>query len=206
MTRLASGRHLSRRALPAAALLAALLATQAMAAELPAAARNFHCETCHGVDGNSRDPAIPRLNGQRADYITRRMSAFLDLPSQSPHSWTMSHLASQMRGETFAQIGAYYAAFPPSPARPDRRYARQGEQLFLHGAPAQDIAACASCHGAQGEGSAAAPRLAGQHAAYLNSQLESMRLNVRVSTPMFHNLFKTTDGQIRALTAYLSGD
>ena len=37
------------------------------------------------------------------------------------------------------------------------------------------LAACASCHGAQGEGQGAMPRLAGINAAYLRKQLDDWR-------------------------------
>lgn len=195
-----------RSALFAFALLLPGPAALAAPAQLPATVQALRCESCHGSDGNSSDPSVPRLNGQIAGYIERRLKEFLDLPSQDPHAFDMGQRASKIHSDSFAAIGAYYASAAPSPARPDPRRARAGEALYLRGAPGQRIAACVSCHGPNGEGSGTAPRLAGQHGLYLRHQLERMRLYLRVSEPMFHNSQNMTDDQIRDLVAYLGGD
>jgi len=59
-----------------------------------------------------------------------------------------------------------------------------GAALASQGAPG--VAPCASCHGAQGEGQAAAgfPRLAGQSAAYLERQLTAYAEGYRVNAVM----------------------
>lgn len=49
---------------------------------------------------------------------------------------------------------------------------QQGEQIANNGLP-PTVAACASCHGAQGQGMAAFPPLAGQGARYLRTQLDA---------------------------------
>jgi cytochrome c553 len=46
-----------------------------------------------------------------------------------------------------------------------------GEKIFNGGVSDKGVPACASCHGPKGEGAAAFPRLAGQHADYLIKQL-----------------------------------
>ncbi|MGZ5714542.1 MAG: c-type cytochrome, partial [Caldimonas sp.] len=43
--------------------------------------------------------------------------------------------------------------------------------IFESGVPATGVPACTGCHGAQGQGNATFPRLAGQHADYLVKQL-----------------------------------
>lgn len=63
--------------------------------------------------------------------------------------------------------------------------ASSGEAIALHGT-AQGVAACVSCHGAKGEGNAAAgfPRLAGISAAYLSTQLNAFADGTRANPIM----------------------
>lgn len=77
-----------------------------------------------------------------------------------------------------------------------------GERLAAKGAGA--IAACAGCHGAQGEGMAATgfPRLAGQPAYYLGKQLAAYATGARVN-PVMQPIAKAMSAQqIRDVSAY----
>ncbi|HEX9171286.1 MAG TPA: c-type cytochrome [Telluria sp.] len=77
-----------------------------------------------------------------------------------------------------------------------------GQQLAASGAGA--IAACASCHGAQGEGMAATgfPRLARQPAYYLGKQLAAYATGARVN-PVMQPIAKALSAQqIRDVSAY----
>ncbi|MET0983222.1 MAG: c-type cytochrome, partial [Telluria sp.] len=77
-----------------------------------------------------------------------------------------------------------------------------GEQLARKGAG--DVAACVSCHGAQGEGMAATgfPRLAGQSAYYLGKQLAAYANGARVN-PVMEPIAKAMNAQqIRNVSAY----
>ncbi len=58
-----------------------------------------------------------------------------------------------------------------------------GERIAREGLPPQ-VAACISCHGAQGEGSAAFPPLAGSSKAYLAAQLASFASGARSNAVM----------------------
>ncbi|GAC1667582.1 MAG: c-type cytochrome [Steroidobacteraceae bacterium] len=66
-------------------------------------------------------------------------------------------------------------------------------------APAADIAPCEACHGAQGEGMAAAhgPRLAGQSSDYLRKQLDDFAHGTR-DNPIMRNFAAALSGQRRA--------
>ena len=77
-----------------------------------------------------------------------------------------------------------------------------GAALAQQGAPG--VPACLSCHGARGEGLAAAgfPRLAGQPAAYLEKQLRAFAGGQRVNPQMQGVASALDDSQIRAVAAY----
>jgi len=183
-----------------------LLSTVAFAepAGLPAPVIS-KCQTCHGAAGDSTSGAVPRLNGQRAGYIAKRLNDFLNVASEDPHSMkAMWPVVSEVSNDTFAAIGRYYASQSPTDSHPAGPLAAAGRSIYASGIAAQEIKSCQMCHGSQGEGSETAPRLAGQHAEYLTSQLQRLRLFTRASDPMFHNARTMTDEQIRALVAYLA--
>ena len=46
-----------------------------------------------------------------------------------------------------------------------------GKRVFENGIPDKNVLACAGCHGAQAQGNAQFPRLAQQHADYIEKQL-----------------------------------
>ena len=188
---------------------ACLLAASAGAGEVatPPAKVVTACQSCHGPGGDSVSPTVPRLNGQRADYIEKRLSDFLDPTREDPHATaTMGNVMSEIDNASFAPIAGYYASQPPAQARTGAVHARDGLKIFRNGAAAQNLPACQSCHGAQGEGSREGPRLAGQHSIYLTNQLERLRLAMRESKSMYHDIKAMTDAQIAALVAYLAKD
>lgn len=78
-----------------------------------------------------------------------------------------------------------------------------GKQIAAQGTP-QGVAACASCHGAKGEGNAAFPRLAGTGEAYLQAQLEAFGNGSRKNPVMQPMAEKLTAEQRLAVAAYYS--
>ena len=78
-----------------------------------------------------------------------------------------------------------------------------GKQIYTQGA--QGVTACVTCHGAQGQGMAAAnfPYLAGQGSAYLDAQLQAFGNGTR-SNPIMQPIAAALSAPQRAaLTAYI---
>ena len=48
------------------------------------------CEGCHGARGDSQKPEVPRLNGQKSDYILIRLKEFRDPSRKQPHASPMT--------------------------------------------------------------------------------------------------------------------
>lgn len=81
-----------------------------------------------------------------------------------------------------------------------------GQNIALHGT-AQGVAACIGCHGAKGEGNAAAgfPRLAGLSAAYLSTQLTAFAEGTRPN-PIMQPIAKLLNASERsAVASYFAG-
>ena len=76
----------------------------------------------------------------------------------------------------------------------------------MEGVRSENVPACISCHGVQGQGSDTIPRLAGQHGVYLTQEMESFRFALRESNVMHPELNNISEDQIKALVAYLARD
>jgi cytochrome c553 len=164
------------------------------------------CESCHGPGGNSTTQSVPRLNGQQAAYLWERLSSFRNPNTQTPsaihHMWDT---ATNIRTDQINSIGWYFASQPPTAAGDGRPSAVSGKKIYMEGA-GNAVPACSRCHGAQGEGSGAVPRLAGQHAGYLSAQLQSFNLRTRYHDKMDNNAGAMSLDQIKAVSDYLAGD
>jgi cytochrome c553 len=197
-------------AIAASAYFAATLASAQNSAVPPAELSKAiaGCHTCHGPEGNSASTTVPRLNGQQAGYIAAQLRNFRNPAKEDPHAInTMWNVAEHTGDEMILALASYYAGQAPTePRKGSGALAAEGEGLYMRGSSGENIPACQTCHGARGEGTDATPRLAGQHADYLTKELEVLRLSLRESDVMHPKTNLMTDGQIKALVAYLAND
>ncbi|MES2229277.1 MAG: c-type cytochrome [Pseudomonadota bacterium] len=132
------------------------------------------CSNCHGMNGTAVSPNFPNLAGQTEPYVVAQLKAFRSHDRRDPagfeYMWGLS------RSLTDAQIqglAAYYAGQTPvrQALEGDHGKLEAGKAIFETGVSAAGVPACSGCHGAQGQGNAAFPRIAGQHADYIVKQL-----------------------------------
>ena len=163
------------------------------------------CSSCHGPGGHSISSTFPRLAGQQKDYLIAQLTAFRDHKRADPHAQTyMWGMAARLSNPTIVALATYYAAQPTTPGTPDNSpEAQAGRKIYTEGIPAQGVPACMTCHGAKGEGNAAFPRLAGQHSAYIERQLEAFASNARANIIMHENSKNLTPEQISEVAAYV---
>jgi cytochrome c553 len=64
------------------------------------------CDRCHGVNGNSTDPLMPRLAAQRADWLEQVLNAYRTGARKSTAMAAMSALMSEA---DVKQLSAHYA-------------------------------------------------------------------------------------------------
>lgn len=142
-------------------------------AENGAAIAGKTCAACHGANGNSAVPTFPRLSGQVQPYLAVQL--FVLKEGLRP-SAIMNPIASALSYQEIADLAAYFssqeAAGQPWPGQ-DQAAVEQGQGLFTQGNVEAGLIACAVCHGAAGDGSAALgiPRISGQGPGYLKSIL-----------------------------------
>ena len=163
------------------------------------------CFICHGMDGESSSPVFPRLAGQHAAYVERQLA---DYKSGKRASSTMRPMVEDLSPADFKALGAFYGSRPTMlHTVEDPELAQMGRFIYLRGNPYSGVAACASCHGAQGHGTETLPRLAGQHAQYVENQLRAFNKRERTNdnAVMQSVAAKLTELELKAVSAYLSG-
>lgn len=195
-----------RRSLLALVWVAAVAAPLARAADLERAENigNGKCFVCHGVDGETSSQAFPCLAGQHAKYLARQLA---DLQSGRRKSGTMQPMFEGLVAEDFDALGAYFESRPAEPHPvADDALARSGREIFLAGKPAAGVAACTSCHGPNGHGTDTLPRLAGQHALYIENQMRAFTRRERSDEGGLMRVIAVglSEAELRAVATYIS--
>ncbi len=168
---------------------------------------NEICAACHGADGNSVSPIYPVLAGQHPEYITKQLR---DFKSGARRNAIMAPNVVGLTDEDMVNLGAYFAAqTPKTRLAKDPELMAAGQRLYKGGNPGSGVPACASCHGPSGAGIPVQfPRLAGQHARYVEAQLRNFRSGDRANDggKMMQVIArKLTDREMRAVAEFVSG-
>jgi cytochrome c553 len=186
-----------------------------------------YCSGCHGIDGNTQLPYFPKLAGIDAAYAERKLTAFrevspptdelffeiLKLSGARKGTGNVSHqerinmegVAHAAKPEVITQAVQWYAKQPHAPGHfGDKALIEEGKERYMNGLPAQKVIACQTCHGTDAQGKGPAPRLAGQNAEYIESQLTKFREGDRRHAPEMTIVTRDLDAeQARAVAAYL---
>jgi len=195
------------RTMTALATMAFAAAASAQAPDLERAKKivGAGCFLCHGADGESSSEVFPKLGGQNAQYLSKQLANF---KSGTRRSSTMGGMVKDLSEQDFASLGAYFAAKPGTPHEvKDWDLAGVGRYVYLQGNRWTGVAACQSCHGASGHGTASLPRLAGQNAIYLETQIRQFNTRERTNdNEVMHAIAaKMSELEIKAVSEYLSG-
>lgn len=182
-------------------------ATQAQNAPVNlAAAERFateHCGTCHGVTGQSAAPNFPRLAGQNEVYLVKQLKDFASGDRKSP---MMKEKVALMDDTMIRSLAAYYAAQrAANTPSSDTQLMAVGQFVYQRGNTYAGLPACKSCHGAQALGTRELPRLAGQHPAYIATQLRNFHQQERSndSVTMKFVTSRMSDLEVHAVAEYL---
>jgi cytochrome c553 len=157
------------------------------------------CVACHGPGGNSASPAVPTLAGQPQQFIVTQLFMFREGKRKDAQ---MSPFAAKLSNADLNDLAAYFSAQPHAPlshvtapeaAAAGRRIAEQNN--------------CVACHARTLMGQQHIPRLAGQQAEYLRTQLRGFKASTRFD--MDGNMTSAaqglSDADIDILADYLSG-
>ena len=190
-----------------ASLLGAVSANAAGDAAKAAPIVTQVCSACHGVDGNSMVPMYPKLAGQHPEYITKQLTNFKAGDRKNP---VMSGMVATLTPEDMVNLGAYFGTQTTKGGTAKSNGAGSvGEKIYRGGIPGIGVPACASCHGPTGAGVPVQfPRLAGQHADYIVTQLKAFRSGERTNDGakmMRMVAAKLSDQDVAAVADYIQG-
>ena len=163
------------------------------------------CVACHTNDGSRGSAANPILQGQHADYLAKQLSEFKAGKRQNA---IMTGMASALSEVDMKNVAAFYSGKQAKPGfAKNKDLAALGEKIYRGGVADRAIPACAGCHGPAGAGIPAQyPRLAGQHADYVEAQLVAFRGGVRQNNAAMTGVAaKLNDREIKALSDYVAG-
>lgn len=144
------------------------------------------CENCHGRE-EPGEAAFPILAGQKERYLLESLRAYA---RGERYSGTMQPMASALDESVMHRLSAYFADKKSGKQLGGTGSAnrhggeRDGEQIARTGIPSRGVPSCIPCHGpATGPRNPHYPALAGQHADYLQLQLELFKEGRRGGTP-----------------------
>jgi cytochrome c553 len=136
------------------------------------------CAACHGADGNSMVPMFPSIAGQPAGYIAEQLHAFRD---GNRVNALMSPQAKALTDQQIMDLAAYFAAQKRVVKAASTEESIPGAHLWKFGGHSNTVAACAACHGPQGQGNQPAgfPALRGLTPQYITESLMAYRKDER---------------------------
>lgn len=170
------------------------------------------CSACHNADGNSPLAANPVLAGQGEAYLYKQLMDFSSQAGAAPvrANPTMNAMVAALSNEEKRGLAAYFSRQKPKLMdAKEKDTLLLGQKLFRSGDAERGLPACAGCHGPAGHGIPSQyPRLTGQHAEYLTTQLANFRTSTRANDPaaMMRTIaLKLSDAEMRAVSDYING-
>jgi len=167
------------------------------------------CLACHGANGEGNAAgAFPMLAGLNEGYLFRTMKAYQDGTRVNP---VMSMNIDNFEEQDLRDLAAYFSSLSapePTASSASDELINAGEKLATLGNWDAYIPPCSSCHGPNNQGvNENFPRIAGQHASYIEQQLKAWQQGQRTSDPvqlMEAIAKRLSDDQIKAVAAYLA--
>jgi len=170
------------------------------------------CAACHAADGNSIGPANPKIAGQFPEYLHKQLTDFKAQGGKKAarENAVMSGMVANLSAADMKNLAAYYSGQKLKPAAAaDKELAALGQKVWRGGNAQTGVPACAGCHGPTGAGIPAQyPRVAGQYAEYIATQLRSFKEGGRANdlNGMMRGVAaRLSEREIKAVAEYAAG-
>ena len=170
-------------------------------------AKSATCAGCHGMDGNSVNPEWPKLAGQGDRYLDKQLQ---DFKGGARNNATMAPMVAALNEQDMADLSAFFSSQTVQLGSADEKLVELGQKIYRGGNAASGVSACTGCHGPSGAGNPAAgfPSLSGQHARYVEIQLNAFKSGERSNDAgkMMRTIAsKMTEQEIKAVASYVQG-
>ncbi len=172
------------------------------------------CNACHGVSGKAIMPEYPNLAAQHPGYLQKQLNdyklAVTTSGEQGRNHAVMGGMAVGLSDQDMADLAAHFSKLPPIDGTTPEAVVETGQNLYRFGDPERGVTACIACHGPRGNGTSLSgfPKISGQNAEYIESQLNMFRSNERANdmNAMMRALsVKLTDQEIKDVSQYVGG-
>ncbi|MCF7520497.1 cytochrome c4 [Neisseria sp. ZJ106] len=171
------------------------------------------CAACHAADGNSGIAMYPKLSAQHAAYIYQQTQEIKEGKRTAGSSAVMKPLVTGLSEQDIRNVAAYYAKQQAKPGEANPKEELElGARIFRGGLADKKIPACMSCHGPSGAGMPgggteilAYPRIAGQHKAYVMTQLNAYKSGARQNAMMADIAKRMSEEEMNAVANFIQG-
>ena len=162
------------------------------------------CGYCHEYGDNPSMKEYPKLNGQKRQYLLKQLQDYKT--GRRNGKGMMQTPVLLLSDEEMDVVADYYSKQKPVPENPPStmKNAAHAREIWTKGIRARQIVACKLCHESS---EPEIPRLAGQHAEYLASQLRAFKTRSRtndVATIMQFLAERLSNDEILQLSHYLA--
>jgi len=149
------------------------------------------CESCHGPDGNAKNPNMPTLAGQDAKYFIKAMTHYKDGTRKNKQMLEAAEVISE---QEMIDLASFYAA--QEPRRRDVRMPLNSTEW---------ITRCERCHGIDGNSSDPRfPMLAGQDETYLRNALKAYANGAHENSTMYAMAAPLSAMDIQRIATYFA--
>lgn len=164
------------------------------------------CASCHGADGNSLEPTVPKLAGLQERYLVKQLKDYIAGKRKND---TDTPCGPGLKPADIAGLAAWFGNQKPAPGKAgDPALIAEGKRIYDLGNSAKGIDDCLQCHEAGGKGSGLYPKVSGQHAAYTFRQMRAFTTHARRNdkNDQMHDVAeRMSEQEIRAVAEYLMG-
>ena len=165
------------------------------------------CASCHAVDGNSGIPTYPRLAGQNAFYIEQNAKLIRDGKRTTGNAKEMRDQMGAVSDQDLKDAALYFSKQYPKAGEVNPKISPElGAKIFRGGIAERKVPACMSCHGPNGAGMPNEyPRISGQHASYVETELKAYRDGVRKNAKMEKVAKMLSAEEMKAVANFIQG-
>ena len=165
------------------------------------------CASCHAVDGNSGIATYPRLAGQNAFYIEQNAKLIRDGKRTTGNAKEMRDQMGAVSDQDLKDAALYFSKQYPKAGEVNPKISPElGAKIFRGGIAERKVPACMSCHGPNGAGMPNEyPRISGQHAGYVETELKAYRDGVRKNAKMQKVAKMLTAEEMKAVANFIQG-
>ena len=165
------------------------------------------CASCHAVDGNSGIATYPRLAGQNAFYIEQNAKLIRDGKRTTGNAKEMRDQMGAVSDQDLKDAALYFSKqYPKAGEVNPKNNPELGAKIFRGGIAERKVPACMSCHGPNGAGMPNEyPRISGQHAGYVETELKAYRDGVRKNAKMEKVAKMLTAEEMKAVANFIQG-